>query len=649
MVHCAQVVIDGAADLEFSYLIPDALQAKIAIGSRVRIHLRNRQATGTVLRLEEMERRDPRWKEIQSLVHERPILTPALVELGTWMASYYSCSMEAALRGMLPESVRSDVPPVKTRKMVELIKRPDAEELATLRKRAPRQADVLEQLQLISQPLPLAKLPSSQPVKALVEKAWVRVRDERIERDPHEEDEFLPSTPLTLNPEQEVALKAITGVIDNPATDAKPILLHGVTGSGKTEVYLQAIDFALRQNKTILLLVPEISLTPQTVRRVKSRFADRQKAIAVLHSHLSEGERFDEWHKVHRREATIVIGARSALFAPLENLGLIIVDEEHENTYKQETTPRYHGRDLAVLRGRMEHAAVVLGSATPSLESYFNALKGKYRHIELTKRADNQSLPLIRVINMKMERKGSQKEPSILSEKLRTSMEERLKEGEQVILFLNRRGFATSMQCLDCGHVCECQHCSVSLTYHLSKQRLVCHICGYKQIAPRRCPKCRNPAIRFGGYGTEKVEEVLKKVFPQARLARVDADSMQRKNVLKNTLKAFQTKKIDILLGTQMIAKGLHFPNVTLVGILNADLGLHIPDFRAGERVFSLLVQVSGRAGRGDLEGEVLVQTYTPESPSIQFARHHDYSGYAMQELDFRRQCEFPPYTHVEI
>jgi primosomal protein N' (replication factor Y) len=371
--------------------------------------------------------------------------------------------------------------------------------------------------------------------------------------------------------------------------------------------------------------------------------------VAVLHSHLSQGERFDEWHRIRKGLARIVIGARSAVFAPLPDLGVILVDEEHENTYKQENPPRYHGRDVAVLRARFERCAVVLGSATPSLESYHNALVGKYQLVRLQQRIDDHSLPLVRVVDMRLESRKQQGGPAILGEKLRTAIERRLEQGEQVILFLNRRGFARSLQCPACGHVCTCPHCSVALTYHREDERLICHVCGHQAVVPRKCPSCHDPAIILQGYGTQKVEDVLRKVFPQARLARIDADTMRRKHALRDTLNAFKAHKLDLLVGTQMIAKGLHFPNVTLVGILNADLSLHVPDFRAGERTFQLLTQVAGRAGRGEVQGEVLVQTFTPHSPSIQFARHHDFDGYARQELEFRHQFGFPPFGHCAV
>ena len=438
-------------------------------------------------------------------------------------------------------------------------------------------------------------------------------------------------------------------VIRQIDTPEKPMLLHGVTGSGKTEIYLQAAQQCLDAGKTVIVLLPEIALAPQTVQRFKSRFSKIQSQVAVLHSNLSQGERFDEWHRIRKGEARIVIGARSAIFAPLSNVGIIIVDEEHENSYKQDTAPRYHGRDLAVLRGHFEKCAVLLGSATPSLESFHHTETKKYQLLSLLERADGQSMPVIRIVDMKMQGTKFKGSPAIISEILRANMEKKLNDGEQIILFLNRRGYARSLQCPACGHVCECRHCALPLTYHRTEERLICHICGHQAITPKQCPKCSDPAIRFQGYGTEQVEGVLKKIFPSARLARIDTDTMRRKNALRDTLKAFRQKRIDIIIGTQMIAKGLHFPNVTLVGVLNADLGLHIPDFRAGERTFQLLTQVAGRAGRGELEGLVIVQTFTPQSPSIQYARHHDFIGYADQELEFRKQFGYPPYTHCAV
>ncbi|MDP9291500.1 MAG: primosomal protein N', partial [Verrucomicrobiota bacterium] len=448
---------------------------------------------------------------------------------------------------------------------------------------------------------------------------------------------------LELNAEQKEVFAPVSAAIENPA-DSQPILLHGVTGSGKTEIYLQAIELVLARGKTAIMLVPEISLTPQTVERFKGRFSATQTEVAVLHSHLSQGERHDEWHKINEGRARIVIGARSAVFAPLENLGLIVVDEEHENSYKQEETPRYHGRDVAVMRAHMEKCAIILGSATPSIESYYNAATGKYKLVHLLARVDDRKMPFIRVIDLRRE-----KEKTFLSERLRQAITARLEKKEQSILFLNRRGYSTSLICPTCGYVCECPNCSVALTFHRALAKIICHICGHSALAPKKCPSCADPAIRYSGTGTEKVEDSVAKIFPHAVVRRMDADAMTRRDSYRETLGAFRAGKIDILVGTQMIAKGLHFPNVTLVGIINADLGLHMPDFRAGERTFQLLTQVSGRAGRGDVEGEVFVQSFTPFSPSIQFARHHDYQGFWEQESEFREKWQYPPFTHMVL
>jgi primosomal protein N' (replication factor Y) len=382
------------------------------------------------------------------------------------------------------------------------------------------------------------------------------------------------------------------------------------------------------------------------VERFKSRFAAMQQEVAVLHSHLSEGERHDEWHKINNGRARIVIGARSAIFAPLEKLGLIVVDEEHENSYKQEDAPRYHARDLAVLRGSFEKCAVLLGSATPSLESWQNAACGKYELLTMTQRVDDRKMPFIRIIDMRLATNAGEG-PPVISDKLRAAIDARLELKEQSILFLNRRGFSTSLSCNACGYVAQCPNCSVSLTFHRAENRTVCHICGYVAVAPNRCPECQTPGIKFAGFGTERVEEIVKKLFPTAVVRRMDADTMTRKEAYREVLTAFRTGKIDILLGTQMIAKGLHFPNVTLVGIINADMGLHMPDFRAGERTFQLLTQVAGRAGRGDVEGEVFVQSHTPHHPAIQFARHHDYVGFAEQESEWRKKLDMPPFRKM--
>jgi primosomal protein N' (replication factor Y) len=408
---------------------------------------------------------------------------------------------------------------------------------------------------------------------------------------------------------------------------------------------------ALDKGEGAIVLVPEISLTPQTVERFKARFSSgpQQTLVAVLHSNLSAGERHDEWHKIRQGRARIVIGARSAIFAPVEPLGLIIVDEEHEHTYKQEESPRYHARDVAIMRGHMEGATVVLGSATPSLESFHNCAKGKYVLLSMPDRADDKKMPLVRVIDMRQaRRKGS---VPIFSAPLQEAIAQRLERAEQTILFLNRRGYSTILQCPACGYVANCPNCSLSLTYHRQEQELRCHLCGHSEPAPAICPepKCRNAEIRYAGLGTQRVEETLAKLFPHARIRRMDSDALKRKDDFRRILGDFKAGKTDILVGTQMIAKGLHFPNVTLVGIIYADLALHQPDFRAAERTFQLLTQVSGRAGRGEIEGEVYVQAFTPFHPAIQYARRHDFGGFYEQEIEFRQQLKYPPFSRIAM
>ncbi len=645
-----RVLIDGPSELVFDYAVPAGLDVRP--GCRVRIPLRRKSATGTVLSMVEGGQMDFALRELESLIDPEPLITPVLLRTGGWIAEYYGCGIETVIRSLLPESVRSEENSAKTRRIAVLDAAPKVDMLEKLAKRAPRQHAILSLLaHAPGMRMAVADLGdgSAAALKGMEKAGMLRLEAEEVRRDPEADgvDEVLESKALVLNQGQQRALDAILEGLKAPVP--KPILLLGVTGSGKTEIYLQAARHVLDLGKTVLVLVPEISLTPQTVRRFKARFADMRDQVAVLHSNLSQGERFDEWHRIRKGVARIVIGARSAVFAPLPDLGLILVDEEHENTYKQENVPRYHGRDVAVLRAAFEPCGIVLGSATPSLESWHNSQTGKYELHRLDQRADGQAMPLVRVVDMRLEAAKRKGGPAILSEKLRTALEQRLEKGEQSILFLNRRGFARSLQCPQCGHVCECPHCSVALTYHRSDERLVCHVCGHQAIVPRVCPACKDPSIILQGYGTQKVEEVLAKVLPNAKIARIDADAMRRKHALRDTLNAFKSHKIDVLIGTQMIAKGLHFPNVTLVGILNADLSLHVPDFRAGERTFQLITQVAGRAGRGDVEGEVIVQTFTPHSPSIQYARKHDFDGYSEQEMEFRRQFSFPPYAHCAV
>ncbi|MBV9010186.1 MAG: primosomal protein N', partial [Verrucomicrobia bacterium] len=641
----ARVIIDRAIRRELDYAIPETLAGRLGVGARVRVPFREASALATVVALLE-ESAAKGIREIEAVAGDGATLSEPLLELARWISLYYCCPIETVMRSFLPQVIRRAEVGWKKQQVVEIAPAASAEVIETIRRRAPRQAELLEELAKQRSPIAAAEILqrlslNAATMRTLAARGLVVLTEAAIARDPHAREQFVANPELVLNEEQAAAFAKISAAIAAPE-NGRPILVHGVTGSGKTEIYLHAIRETLARGKTAIVLVPEISLTPQTVERFKSRFADDQEIVAVLHSHLSEGERHDEWHKVHSGRAKIVIGARSAVFAPLKNLGLIVVDEEHETSYKQEEAPRYHARDVAVVRAKIEKCVVVLGSATPSIESYNNALTHKYELATLTQRVDNCQMPLIRIVDLRQERRAD-RAATILSEKLRVAIADRLTKREQTILFLNRRGFSTSLLCSNCGKPRDCPNCSVALTFHRSMSRLSCHLCGHTAAVPKRCPECGEAALIYAGFGTEKVEEIVSAMFPEAVVKRMDADSMTRKEAYRETLRAFRAGKIDILVGTQMIAKGLHFPNVTLVGIINADLALHLPDFRAGERTFQLLTQVAGRAGRGETPGEVFVQSYTPFSPSIQFARHHDFAGYVEQELEFRERCDFPP------
>ena len=661
----ARVTLEIALRREFDYAIPPELADRIEVGSRVKVPFGPRHVLGVVTALVEESTHTNLRPILQVLGQQSPV-TPKVLELARWIAGYYCCPVEIALKSVLPEAVRREKEGWRKQLFVRVLPR-----VGEMPKLTARQAEVWSLIEEFRE-MPLQELQKLAEanvsiIRALEDKGLVVISPKISERDPYANEHILPTQPLSLNPEQAAALEKIIRAMDGKGearsamSEAEPstlnpqpstFLLHGVTGSGKTEIYLQALAHALEQGKGGIVLVPEISLTPQTVERFKARFTTgpQRTLVAVLHSHLSSGERHDEWHKIRQGRARIVIGARSAIFAPVDPLGLIIVDEEHEHSYKQEEAPRYNARDVAVVRGQMEGAVVVLGSATPSLESYANAQKGKYKMLELHSRVDNQKMPVVRVIDL---RKENRKHPGlqILSQQLKEAIHTRLEKHEQVILFLNRRGYSSSLQCMQCGCVAQCPYCSVSLTYHRQAQKLLCHICGHEAPVPAVCPepKCRNPAIRYSGLGTERVEDTLAKVFPHARIRRMDSDTLKKKEDYRRILGDFRLGKIDILVGTQMIAKGLHFPNVTLVGIIYADLGLHLPDFRAGERTFQLLTQVAGRAGRGDVEGEVFVQAFTPFHPAIQYARRHDFQGFYEQEIEWRQQLKYPPLSRVAL
>ncbi len=479
-------------------------------------------------------------------------------------------------------------------------------------------------------------------LKSLLDKGVIKEFEKEVYRDPLQAEDIQRSEPLVLTDAQAQVMEPVAKAIAEE--QHQMMLLHGLTGSGKTELYLQAISAVLAKNQEAIMLVPEISLTPQMVTRFKARFGE---LVAIMHSGLSNGEKYDEWRKIHRKEVKVVVGARSAVFAPFTNIGIIIIDEEHETSYKQEETPRYHTRDVAQYRGERHRAPVILGSATPSIESYARAKKGVYQLLSLTERVNGRPLPDVEVVDMRQELRNGNR--SMFSLALTEAISDRLEKKQQTVLFLNRRGYSTFVMCRDCGYVASCNHCDISYTYHRKGNSLKCHYCGDEQPMPETCSECGSDHIRFFGSGTQKVEEELAKQFPEARVIRMDVDTTRKKGAHKQLLDAFGQGKADILLGTQMIAKGLDFPKITLVGVLAADSMLHIPDFRSAERTFQLLEQVAGRAGRDELRGEVLVQSYTPEHYSIQLVKEHDYEQFVAKEMQSRKIGGYPPYYFMAL
>src|ERR1039458_1602805 len=557
----ARVTLEIALRKEFDYVIPPELAEQVEVGSRVQVPFGSRKVLGCVTGLAE-ESAHARLKPILKVLGAQTLVTPKILKLARWIGEYYCCAPETALKSVLPEAVRHEQ--ANWREWLHVRALPTDGDLAKLPKRQKEVWRILEERPELplSELLALAKTTAA-TVRRMEDRGLVTIAAEISERDPYAREHILPSQPLLLKPAQANALAAIKAAMDGGSKPevqgpgesldqgskfevqgsrlaalqpSSTFLLHGVTGSGKTEVYLQAIAHALEQGKGAIVLVPEISLTPQTVERFKARFSSGplQTLVAVLHSHLSAGERHDEWHKIRQGRARIAIGARSAIFAPVEPLGLIVVDEEHEHSYKQEEAPRYHARDVATVRGQMEGAVVVLGSATPSLESYYNCGKGKYTLLRLPERADDKKMPVVRIVDMRQTVRPGKAVP-IFSPQLKEAIARRVEQKEQVILFLNRRGYSTSLQCPLCGFVAECPNCSVSLTYHRHDQKLCCHICAHVEPVPAVCPndKCRNPAIRYSGLGTQKVEATLAKLFPQARTVRMDSDRSEERRVGK--------------------------------------------------------------------------------------------------------------------
>ncbi|MCF3648315.1 replication restart helicase PriA [Synoicihabitans lomoniglobus] len=637
------------------YKVPARLEDAVAVGSLVRIPIGRRFTLGIVGVVgAPSDFPIDRLKNLTDLVYDFPALPADLLELAKWMAVYYAAPLDGIIETMLPGAVRRAAG-LKQEKLIALGTALDDEALAKLEKRAPQQAKlyrfITQQFKPVAKNLVLKRLGvGAGSANALIKQGALREMSQQVKRvayaDDFSEGELVAALPHLLNAEQQAAFDALK--VEIAKDEFGVTLLQGVTGSGKTEVYLRAIHEALADGGGVVFLVPEVALTPQTVARLRSRLESiaPDHACVVWHSHLSEGERVDGWHELATGQARIVVGARSAIFAPVQNLRLIVVDEEHEPAYKQDETPRYHGRDVAVMRAKLNGAHCLLGSATPSLESYANAQAGRYKHLHMKQRIDDRELPFIDVVDMRIEIMRS-RGLTTLSQKLVHGMQDRFEKKEQTILFLNRRGYSSSMMCRSCGHVEECPHCSISMTYHRTDESLRCHMCGHERGAPVRCPKCEAPDIRWRGTGTQRVEEAVTRVLPRARIERMDTDTMSKKNRFRQVLSEFRAGKIDVLVGTQMIAKGLDFPNVTLVGLVDADMSMHMPDFRATERTFQLLVQVAGRSGRGDRAGVVIVQTFTPQADAIQFSRHADFDGFAEGELKIRKDFQYPPYRHL--
>lgn len=643
--NIVEVAVNVPLSRSFHYLVPPALAGQIERGHRVLVPFGGTTRTGVCVSFPP-ESDVPNLKPIQQLLHPDCRFDEHLLKLTRWIADYYRVGWGEVLEAALPPPIRSG----KKERQVRFVRASrSTEELVAeaerLARRAPVQARILRFLASEPGPHPRADLlrratASSEALRSTVRNGHVREDKAPAEVDVYAEEMSAEGRPteLTLSADQERALQAFR--LARAAGGYRAILLHGVTGSGKTEVYLRALREVIAAGGRGLVLVPEISLTPQTVLRFRQGLKDTR--VAVLHSMLSAAERTGEWRQIQQGKAKLVIGARSAAFAPIPDLRLIVVDEEHEPTYKQETSPRYHARDVAVMRAHLLGIPILLGSATPALESYFNAAAGKYQLVELPRRATAHDLPAITVVPLQPEfyrADGS----GLVSDQLDYFVRKSLREHEQVLVYLNRRGFATFLHCIRCGFVLKCDHCDVSLTFHRRENLARCHYCGLRREAPTSCPDCEMPGPRKSGMGTEKVVSVLTDRYPEAHVARLDSDSVTTHRSLRDTITRFRRGDYDILVGTQMVAKGHDFPRVSLVGILSADTSLHFPDFRAAERTFQLITQVSGRAGRGRRPGRVIVQTFFPEHYAIGHAVAGDYRGFYQKELAFRQGLGYPP------
>jgi primosomal protein N' (replication factor Y) len=627
-----------------TYRVPDGITIP-AVGARVRVPVGSRILTGCVVEYPS-EVPAGELKDVIEVIDHEPLLPGGVVELCRWVADYYLAGVGDAIASAMPPGAKRKATSFKTMRVATLttlgtdtVSRGETQGLTA------KQREALEVLSGSSTGLPLSELRdrgiSSDVVGRLASRGLVLLRAETTERDPFERaamaDVQLEVRSLTA--EQSVAFVQLSALAD--ARDFQVALLHGVTGSGKTEIYLRLAERARQAGRQTLLMVPEIALTPSVAALFRGAFGDR---VAIQHSGLSDGERHDQWHRIRRGDVDVVVGTRSAVFAPLTSVGVIVVDEEHDTSYKQEEAPRYHGRDVAIVRGRAEKALVVLGSATPSMESYQHALSGKYAKATLARRVLDRPLASVRLVNMR-EEYADQGPDVVISRALASAVDDRLQRHEQVLVLLNRRGYATAVFCRQCGDAFECPNCTISLTVHTARQgwRARCHYCNYSMTVPKTCRKCAAPYLEQVGFGTEKVEQHLRERFPAARIGRIDRDSVRRKGALTSLLSRFAAGELDVLVGTQMIAKGHDFPRVTLVGVISADVGLGVADFRAGERTFQLLTQVAGRAGRGERVGEAVVQTLYPEHYSIQLACRQDYATFFEREFAYRRGMRYPP------
>ena len=641
----AEVAVPLHVFQTFTYRLTPEQSSQAEVGARVVVPLGRNVVTAYIVNLLEELPEDLAEidiKDAQSLIDSVPVCSPEIMQLARWVADYYACPLgeiiKAALPpGMTPKGPAASFAKPKLRRFVRLLE-------STEQKLTDAQRRVISTLEdngaMSLQSLLQNASVSASTISSLEKKALVEVYDEAIRRDPfNSTTHFRVEEDHSLTTAQASVLEQIEQQMNSAAYSA--FLLHGVTGSGKTEIYIRAMQKALNLGRSAMMLVPEIALTPVFSRQLRARFGDQ---VAIFHSSLQKGERFDEWTRVRNGEARVVIGTRSAVFAPVKNLGLIVVDEEHESSYRQQESPYYNARDVAIVRAQKESATVVLGSATPSLESFHNARKGKYRLLTLPERIAARPMAAARIIDMRtvFARHGK---PRVFSDELLEAIRETRERNEQSIILLNRRGYSSFILCRSCGETIQCPNCDVTLTYHRSERVIICHYCNHREAVPRVCPSCGKKYIYYVGEGTEQLEEMLKLLFPALRVARIDRDTTARRKSFEQSLADFSAGRIDTLVGTQMLAKGHDFPNVTLVGVVSVDAGLALPDFRSAERTFQLITQVAGRAGRGDRPGKVLIQTYHPYHYALRHACAQDYEGFYDEELRYRQNHSYPPFV----